>query len=249
MSVSPKEHEPSTNFVGGQIASHVTSLEKVTSDPWILSNVRGVEIPFHTLPVQERIPKPYRLSEKEADFVSKEVEIMFEKQIIEVVQPIRGEVVSNIFLRHKKDGSYRMIMDLTWLNEHVEYEHFKMTSLQTALNMMRADCWMGSIDLKDTYYSVLIAEKDRKFLRFRWEYTLLQFRVLPNGLVCAPRIFTKLLSPVFASLREKGCEAFPYIDDSFVVGDTKGRCELTLKSLKTLLAGIRGSPCQIRVQA
>ena len=47
-----------------------------------------------------------------------------------------------------------MILNLTYLNKSVEYEHFKMHWLHTAIDMMRKDCWMGSIDLRHAYYSV-----------------------------------------------------------------------------------------------
>ena len=151
--------------------------------------------------------------------------------MVEEVEELGNQVISNIFLRPKKDGGHRLILDLTWVNLHVEYEHFKMHSLQTAKNMMRRDCWMGSIDLKDAYYSVPITEEHRRFLRFRWKGKLYQFRVMPNGLACAPRVFTKILNPVFAKLRERGFEGFPYIDDSFVVGDKWEDCQESLDML------------------
>ena len=217
------------------MAKHVKEWEKLTSDPWIINNVRGVTIPFVAVPVQEREPRPYRLSEHERDFVDLELEELLQKGIIEESEESLDQIVSNIFLRPKKDGSYRMILDLTWVNEHIEYEHFKMESLHTALGMVRQDSWMGSIDLKDAYYSVPIREDQRCYLRFRWGNRLFQFKVLPNGLACAPRIFTKLLKPVFASLRERGLECFPYIDDSFVIADDKDTCQYALTELKDLL--------------
>ena len=190
-----------------------------------------MEIPFVQIPVQGREPTPFRLSEEETLGVEIEIEKFVQKGIVEEVKEERGQVISNIFLRPKKDGGYRLILDLTWVNLHVEYRHFKMHSLQTALNMMRRDCWMGSIDLKDAYYSVPIVKEHRKFLKFRWKGKLFQFLVLPNGLACAPRVFTKILNPVFAKLREEGLEGFPYIDDSFLVSDRYQDCKESLRTL------------------
>ena len=51
-----------------------------------------------------------------------------------------------------------------------------------------------------------------------------QFVGMPNGLACAPRIFTKILTPVYANLREWGHECFPHINDSFEVGDSWESC-------------------------
>ena len=224
-----------TIFVGGQISQHVKAWEKITSDPWIISTVRGVELPFEQIPWQETEPRPFKLSLEESDFVCSEILRLSELEIIEEANPTRGQVISNIFLRPKKDGAFRMILDLTWLNKHVQYEHFKMSSLQTAIDMIRKNCWMGSIDLKDAYYTVLVKESHRKFLRFRWQGKLWQFRVLPNGLACAPRSFTKLLVPAFAVVRERGLECFPYIDDIFVVADSTEDCSNSIDQLRQVL--------------
>ena len=92
-------------------------------------------------------------------------------------------------------------------------------------DMMKKDCWMASVDLKDAYYSVPVAQEERKFLRFLCKGQMFQFVALPNGLASAPRIFTKILTPVYVKLRESGHECFPYIDDSFVVADTVEKCQ------------------------
>ena len=64
--------------------------------------------------------------------------------------------MSSIFTREKRDGSYRMILNLKQLNNHIEYEHFKMESLQTVLNIIRPNFRMARVDLKDAFYTVPI---------------------------------------------------------------------------------------------
>ena len=39
-----------------------------------------------------------------------------------------------------------------------------MDNLKTALNMMRQNCFMASIDLSDGYYSAPVALTDQKYL-------------------------------------------------------------------------------------
>ena len=63
---------------------------------------------------------------------------------------------------------------------------------------------MASIDLSDDYYSVPVALTDQKYLLFKFEGQLYKFVCLPNGLSSAPRIFTKLLKPVFSALHKQG---------------------------------------------
>ena len=97
---------------------------------------------------------------------------------------------------------------------------------------------MASLDLRDAYYSVPIHEQYQKFLKFVWRKKLYQFTCLPNGLACAPRVFTKLLKPVFSTLRQRGHVSSPYLDDSFLLGDTWAACNQnvldTLKLFKHL---------------
>lgn len=112
-----------------------------------------------------------------------------------------------------------MILDLSNLKGDLRYQHFKMESLQTAIDLMTPGCYMASLDLADAYYSVPVAESDRKFLRLRWEGQLYQYTCLHNGLAQAPRNFNKILKPIFGSLAEQGHTCFGYIDDTFIIGE------------------------------
>jgi hypothetical protein len=93
---------------------------------------------------------------------------------------------------------------------------------------------MASVDLKDAYYSVPIASEHKKYLRFQWKSKLFQYTCFPNGLACCPRMFTKLLKPVYATLRQKGYENVPYIDDSYLQGDNPHECWLNAKETVSL---------------
>ena len=93
---------------------------------------------------------------------------------------------------------------------------------------MRKGCYMASVDLKDAYYTVPIAAEHQKFLKFLWRGCMYKFTCLPNGLACAPRVFTKLLKPLFATLRKLGHLCFGYIDDTYLQGDTSNECSRTV---------------------
>ena len=223
------------DFYAGQISGCTYAWKTVTNDPWVIDVVTGLKIPFEYIPVQFKEPFPYRLSSVEREAASDEIRKLMSLGVLELACDEPDQIVSNIFLRPKKDGSYRMILDLTRLNKSVKYSHFKMHSLHTATNMMRKGCWMGSVDLRHAYYSVLMHEDFRKYLRFRWDGILYQYRAMPNGLACAPRYFTKILNPVFACLREQGHEVFQYLDDSFVIAETEEKCLQSLHAVCDLL--------------
>ena len=89
-------------------------------------------------------------------------------------------------------------------------------------------------DLKDAYYSVPIHKVHQKYLKFEWQGQLYQFTCLPNGLACAPRLFTKLLKPAYSTLRKQGFQSVGYIDDSYLQGITKPECENNVQATTKL---------------
>ena len=111
-----------------------------------------------------------------------------------------------------------MIPNPKKLNQFTTKKHFKMDTLTTIMRLVERDCFMACLDLKDAYYSVPIAKKDRKYLRFKWQGQLYQFTCLPNGLSCAPRKFTKLLKPALSELHMQGHLSSGYIDDIYLQG-------------------------------
>ena len=135
----------------------------------------GTRIEFEAQPVQRELPEPYNHSKTKL----KQIDVELLKMIAKVVTiPSKSQsmqFVSNIFTRDHCDLSLRVILDLSELHEHVVYRHFKIESLQMAIELMSKDCLMASIDWKDAYDSFPIAEQDQKFLKFQWQGNLCQY--------------------------------------------------------------------------
>lgn len=192
----------------------------------ILDAIKHHHIEFEAeYPKQTVRPKKIHFSPAEITIIDAEIAKLARKEVLESVNPVSGGFVSNIFIRPKKDGTFRMILNLKPLNEFVDYHHFKMDTFRTALKLIRPGYFMASVDLKDAYYSIPIAEEDRKFLMFEWKGKYYRFTCLPNGLSSAPRIFTKILKPVYAHLRSIGHTCMGHIDDSLLVGQTFSSCQ------------------------
>ena len=146
------------------------------------------------------------------------------KVIIEVEHE-SDEFISPIFVVPKKNGEYRMILNLKKLNENIVYHHFKMDTFESSLKLIKPGCFMASVDLRHAYYSIPIAKEHQVKLRFEKSGKVYQFVCLPNGISCAPRLFTKLMKPVYAALRQLGHTNSGYIDDSLLVSDTFVECK------------------------
>lgn len=163
------------------------------------------------------------------------MEKYLQKGIIEQSEHEYGEVLSHIFIRPKPDGSHRLILNLSKLNDHVEKVSFKMETLKTALYLIEKNCYFAKIDLKDAFYSIPINKKFKKYLKFMWNGQLYSFTCLPNGLSPASRIFTKTLKPVFSSLRKMGNTNVAYIDDSLLKSNTYQACEQNVADTLSLV--------------
>ena len=133
--------------------------------------------------------------------------------------------ISNIFIVPKKNGKLRPVINLRFLNEFVEYHHFKQENLTFVLDLIQKNDFCTSVDLRDAYFSISIDPDFRKYLCFSWRGQFYSFRVLPFGLASAPRIFTKLLKPVFAWFRKQGIRCCYYIDDSLCTNQDYNCCE------------------------
>ena len=145
--------------------------------------------------------------------------------VLKEVEHHPDEFLSPIFLVPKKDGEYRMILNLKTLNESITYHHFKMDTFEIALKLIKPNCYMASVDLRHAYYSINVAESQQVKLRFVFSDKIYQYTCLPNGISCAPRLFTKLLKPVFSTLRQLGHSNSGFIDDSLLVAETFPECQ------------------------
>ena len=210
-------------FAAGCIGHSLGAWKEITSDREIISTVMGLKIDFDEPPQQQFLPTCKRPASEEA-VIDLEVKKLLSKSVIEPTGHSHGEIISDVFVRVKKDGGHRMILNLKNLNQYANKLHFKMDTLNTIIKLVEKDCFMASIDLKDAYYSVPIAKSHRKYLRFFWREQLYQFTCLPNGLSCGPRKFTKLLKPALTELHLKGHISSGYIDDLYLQGKTYDAC-------------------------
>jgi len=153
------------------------------------------------------------------------VEGLVNTKAVSLCEHSKGEFISPVFLVPKSDGSRRFILNLKQLNECIINSHFKMEDLRTARKLISRNASMATVDLKDAYFHVPIHDESKKLLRFLWNDQLYEFNCLPFGLCTAPRIFTKILKPVFNRLRSLGYVSVVYLDDILLIGYSRSECQ------------------------
>ena len=125
-----------------------------------------------------------------------------------------------LILRPKMSGEMRPIINLRHLNEFIEHHHFKIGNLNSFLPLIQPGTFFTSIDLQDAYFSLSVDPLHRKFLRVLWRDTLYEFQVLCFEVSFAPRIFAKVLKPIYSYLKIIGIICSYYLDDAFILSRT-----------------------------
>ena len=141
------------------LEQNVKCFKAITSDREILDMRTGTTIGFRYLPVQHGPPAIRQFADTESEIIYFEIEKLLNKGVI-----IRTDRQTDDFIspREKKDGSHRMILNLKARNKRIVYYHFKMYTLRSVIRLIRPNCFMATIDLKDAYYSVPVSEKHKK---------------------------------------------------------------------------------------
>ena len=211
-----------TPFAAGAIKNHYHQWASMTSDPHILGTIRGFTFDFLCQPIQDHWPKQIVT---DPDEVTVMLELLRDLEIKRVIEPISAPhpygFLSNVFLRPKRSGGHRMILNLKELNTFVEYVHFKMDHLNTTLPLISPGCYFTSLDLADAYYSVPVARHHRKFMQFSFNGQFYQFTCLANGVSSAPRTFTKIMKVPLSTLRlTHGIIITAYLDDLLIIADS-----------------------------
>ena len=212
------------NFQGGSSRHCIAEWRKITADKWILDRVQGVWPNFLIKPIQFSYPKRFVWSEAEHEIIDNELTILLRKGVIQKACASPDQFISNVFLRKKPNGTYRVILNLKHFNDFVAHTHFKMDTLKDAILLIKKGCFFTSIDLQDAFYTIPLSPLACKYFRFIHRDQLYEFTSLVMGYKDSPRIFTKLTKPFLATLREQNVQIMMYLDDALLVHDSVGEC-------------------------
>lgn len=158
-----------------------------------------VEFFQHLRPAPFDLPNYGALTADQAEFMKGETERMIGIGAWE--ETTDTSYVSPAFLVPKKDGGWRMVVDLRHLNQFCKKRTTRYEGLKTLKRLARQDDYMVSWDVGDGFYHIAIAEEDRQYFTFRLGGRLLRLAALPMGWINSPFYFTKVMRALVAYLR------------------------------------------------
>ena len=210
--------------VGGQLHFFTLKWYTITKDPEIIQMVVSCPINVNENIDHNRLMKELKFSEEEMHAADEQIEQLLAKNAIQKSPHEKGEFVSNVFLCPKKDGGYRMILNLKKFNKFIEKVHFKMETIDTILQLVTPNCFMTKIYLSNAYLIISVFFEHRKLLKFYWRGQLFMFMVI-----------TKLLKPIVAYLCSLGFIITFYLDDSWQKEDSYEEYLLNCETTYNLL--------------
>ena len=152
-----------SNFIAENTKHFYENWKKITNDHNVLIIIQyGFKINFTEKLQYENVSEiPHDMLETE--LITQEVKKLLSKVVIVECSKETGHFVSTVFTRRKKDGTFRTILNLKYLNEFVQYQHFKMESFLDVLKVIKPNTWMATLDLKDAFLTVTIHGYHQKY--------------------------------------------------------------------------------------
>ena len=99
----------------------------------------GLKVRFADEPAQT-VSHNIQITKAEKQIISGEIQKLLQKEIIYPYMREEDDFMSSTLTREKKNGSFRMILNLKQLNKYIEYELFKMQFFQSVLNIIKLNC-------------------------------------------------------------------------------------------------------------
>ena len=116
-----------------------------------------------------------------------------ERQLVEdmlaigIIQESNSAWSSPTVLVKKKDGTTRFCIDYRQLNQATKVDAYPLPHIEDSLNTLGGARFFCSLDLASGYWQVEMDAADREKTAFVTQGGLYEFRVMPFGLVNAPR--------------------------------------------------------------
>ena len=76
---------------------------------------------------------------------------LLQKQRITKCDINEGDYFLSLFVHAKKDGSFQTILNLKYLNKECFKYHSKMETIGQVIHTILPNCYLASLDIKDTF--------------------------------------------------------------------------------------------------
>ena len=180
--------------------------------------LNGLKFHFHTQPPLTLQPPPSAISSgSHLPHIREFIPKLLSRRIIRKILFSRPLFFSRLFVVPKKDGPYRLVIDLSRLNRFLIVPTFRMECVWTIAAGWTEPLWGITTDLEDAYFNVPISEEFQIYLAFVVDGVIYIFLRLPFGLALAPWAFHRVMRPLKGFCHRQGLRLHSYLDDFFLL--------------------------------
>jgi hypothetical protein len=159
----------------------------------------------------------------------------------DIIEPAQSPWAANLVVVRKKSGEYRCCVDFRGLNEVTLKDAYSLPRIDACLDALAGSVWFSTVDLRNSYYQVELAEADRDKTAFVCRGGQYRFKRMPLGLCNSGATFQRLVDIVLSGLSYDICLA--YIDDILVYSRSLPE---HLSRLRTVLSRLENAGLKIK---
>ena len=153
------------------------------------TDLRRTDFAEHTIELGNARPfksQAYKISPAESTWLNQHLK---ELQDMGVISPSYSNYSSPVLIVKKKDGGFRMVVDLHCLNDVTIKDNYPLAKISDILDTIGPACYFSSLDAALGFYQVAMAPSDKKKTAFTTKFGNFEFNVMPFELMNAPATF------------------------------------------------------------
>ncbi|KAM9984521.1 hypothetical protein ACTFIZ_007510 [Dictyostelium cf. discoideum] len=148
---------------------------------------------------------PVKFTNEQKDFLDEHIKELLKYKII---RESNSPVSSSVVLRPKPDGSMRMCINYTKLNNITVKDRYPIPDINEIWNQIKGSKVYSKLDMISGYYQIPIRESDKYLTALSVPQGLFEFNVMPFGLCNAPAVFQRTIHKIFKEENRHTLQSF-----------------------------------------